>query len=85
MSIETGMAILKIQAEGQSFEVVGRGSSRLTFQDSREMVVRKSMFASDRTIMLNADKAAKDIPRKMMVLLRDPEQRIDAEIELIGP
>ncbi len=78
------MAILRIQAEGQSFEVTGWGSSRLTFQDSKEMVVRKSMFASDRTIMLNADKAAKDIPKEMKTLLRNPNQRIEVEIELVG-
>jgi len=33
--------------------------------------------------MVNADKAAKDIPRVMLVLLRDPEQRIEVEIELV--
>jgi len=83
LSARAERAILRIRAEGQRFEVAGEGSPRLTFQDSKEMVVRKSMFASDRTIMVNADKAAKDIPRVMLVLLRDPEQRIEVEIELV--
>ncbi len=85
MSTKSGMAILRIRVEGLSFEVAGWGSSRLTFQDSKEMVVRKSMFESDRTIMLKADKAAKDIPEEMKTLLRNPNQRIDIEIELVGP
>jgi len=47
------------------------------------MVVRKSRFPSHRTIMVNADKAAKDVPREMLGFLRNPEQRLEIEIELV--
>ena len=83
MSTQLGMAVLRINVAGQSFEVRGQGSPGLTFQDSREMVVRKSAFASHRTIMVNADKAANDIPRQMLGLLRKPDQRLEIEIELV--
>jgi uncharacterized protein len=83
MSTELGRAVLRIRVAGQSFEVHGQGSPGLTFQDSKEMVVRKSKFPSHRTIMVNADKAAKDIPREMLGLLRNPEQLVEIEIELV--
>ena len=83
MSTELGRAVLRIRADGKNFEVHGQGSPSLTFRDSREMVVRKSMFPSHRTIMVRADRAAKDIPREMLGLLRNPEQRLEIEIELV--
>ena len=83
MSTELGRAVLRIRAAGQCFEVHGHGSPSLTFQEPREMVVRKSRFPSHRTIMVNADKAARDIPREMLGLLRNPEQQLEIEIELI--
>ena len=83
LSRDTGRALLKIRADEECFEVVGRGSSGLTFQNAREIVVRKSTFTSDRTLMVDADKAAKDIPRRMVRLLRDPEQLLEIEIRAI--
>src|SRR5215831_1564887 len=56
LSTNRGKAVLRIRAGDLSFEISGHGSSDLTFKDAREMVVRKSRFASDRTIMVNADK-----------------------------
>ena len=83
LSKDNGRAILKIRANEQCFEVVGRGSSGLTFQNAREIVVRKSAFTSDRTLMVSADRAAKDIPRRMVRLLRNPEQLLEIEIRAI--
>lgn len=83
LSTDNGRAAFRIQAGRESFEVVGRGSPSLTFHHSEEMVVRKSSFASDRTLLVDADKAAVDVPRKMVRLLQNPEQLLRIEIRAI--
>jgi uncharacterized protein len=83
LSSDLGRAALQIRADGESFEVKGGGSSNLTFQHPQEMVVRKSAYASDRTLLVNADKAAVDIPRKMVRLMQNPDQLLEIEIRII--
>jgi uncharacterized protein len=80
LSSNLGKATLKITVEGETFVVLGRGSSALTLQHTQEMVFRKSSFASDRTVFVKADKAAMNIPRTMVRLLRNPEQQLEIEI-----
>ena len=53
--------ILKINVNGEVFEVTGRGHPELTYQHSHDIVARKSGFICDRTLMIDADKAACDI------------------------
>ncbi len=83
MSSDLGRAVFQIRAGTESFEVEGGGSSNLTFLHPKEMVVRKSAYASDRTVLVNADKAAVDIPRKMVRLMQDPEQLLEISIRII--
>ncbi len=45
--------------------VVNRG-----FNSEKEIVLRKSSYISDRTLMINADKGSKDVNRKIIALLR---------------
>jgi len=60
-----------IEVGNHSFEFTARGSSELTFEDDHEIVIRKSDYASPRTLAVKADKAACDIPRKMVEMLKD--------------
>jgi uncharacterized protein len=83
LSTDLERAVFRIHAGVASFEVVGSGSSSLSFQHSEEMVVRKSDYASDRTLLVNADKAAVDMPRWMVRLLQNPEQLLKIEILVI--
>ncbi len=83
LSGDRGRAELEIRVGAQSFQVMGRGSEALTFRHPREIVVRKSGFVSDRTLLVSADKAAKDIPRSMVRLLQNPHQKIYLEIRAI--
>jgi hypothetical protein len=39
------------------------------------MVVRKSSYIDDRTLAVNADKAAADLPRKLVEKLQNPKQK----------
>jgi uncharacterized protein len=52
------------------------------FDDGHEIVVRKSEYPSKRTFGIRADKAAKDIDRKLIALLKNPET--EGEVEVIG-
>ncbi len=47
------------------------------FNDAHELVVRKTDFRSGRTLGMHANKAAFDVNRMVIEVLRDPEQRID--------
>ena len=47
------------------------------------MVVRKSAFISDRTLMIHADKSSIDIPRDMVRMLQDPKNIVTVEISAI--
>jgi len=63
--------------------VEGRGDPRLTFSHQTDLVVRKSGFISDRTLMIHTDKSSMDIPRDMVRLLQDPTCRVTVEISAI--
>ncbi len=80
LSSDTARGRLTIKVRDYSFTVLGRGCPGLTFTSSTEIIVRKSGFVSDRTLMIHANKAAIDIPRKMVELLQDPGQTVTVEI-----
>ena len=69
-----------MRVRNESFTVEGRGSSGLTFADPHEIVVRKSGFVSGRTLMVYSDRAAVDIPRRMVKALQDPAEIVTVEI-----
>ncbi|MFQ6073958.1 MAG: DUF371 domain-containing protein [Candidatus Bathyarchaeia archaeon] len=56
--------------------VKAQGSARLTFTHQNDLVVRKSSYACGRTLAVQADKAAKDLSRRLVEKLRKPEQRV---------
>jgi hypothetical protein len=65
-----------------SFEVKAEGDPRLELSHPHDIVIRKSDFISGRTLAVHADAAAKDVPREMVELLKDPETRGRLEIEV---
>ncbi len=65
---------IRIVVSGQEFVFMGKGDARLTLNHPREIVLRKSNFVSDRTLVISATAAAKDIPRPMVDLLRRGER-----------
>ncbi len=80
LSSSTGRGRLRLQVGQFKFTVEGRGDPRLTFSHEADLVVRKSGFISDRTLMIHADKSSMDIPRDMVLLLQDPTNRVSVEI-----
>jgi hypothetical protein len=67
---------LTIQAGHMSESITGFGSAALTMSDPDDMVVRKSTFTSGRTLMISADKAARDLDRSFIEKLKTSEDVI---------
>jgi hypothetical protein len=76
---ESGI-ILELKAAGISEFIEGRGSSRLTLSHSSEIVGRKSTYPSDRTLMIRADKAARDINSDLVHVLKSPDTKLQIRI-----
>jgi hypothetical protein len=66
---------IKIQVADLFEEIRAHGSPKLSLSHQTEMVVRKSDFASDRTLGVHADKAAKDLNRALVEKLKNPKQQ----------
>jgi hypothetical protein len=65
-----------IEVDGLIEQVTAQGSADLDFSNSIDMVIRKSVFTSDRTLAIKADKAAADLPQIFTEKLRDPKQHV---------
>ena len=62
---------------GDAAEVVNAfGSPRLILTHRTDMVVRKSNYICNRTLAIQADKAACDLSRKLAEKLRNPKQKV---------
>ena len=75
---------VKIEAAGFSDEIHAYGSPQLPLTHPQEMVLRKSSFASDRTLGINADKAAKDLNRDLVEKLKNPQQKAKITLTIEG-
>jgi hypothetical protein len=75
---------IRISVGDQTFQVSARGDPRLGLSHPHDMVIRKSDFISDRTLAVRADAAARDLPRSMVRLLKDPKTvgRLELEVGL---
>ncbi len=73
--------IVRIKVGGFVDEVIAHGDLRLILDHEYSMVVRKSTYIDARTLAVRANKAAKDIDRRIVELLRNPETV--AEVELV--
>lgn len=62
--------------------ITGYGHPDLTFSHSSDIVGRKSNFTCGRTLMIRADKAAVDLNREMISLLKNPQQLITSTITI---
>ena len=63
-------ATLTIEAGGVTETVRGRGDPRITLTHPTDIVVRKSLYVDSRTLMVEADKSALDLDRRLVEALR---------------
>ncbi|MEM2925216.1 MAG: DUF371 domain-containing protein [Methanocellales archaeon] len=61
---------IDIYVEELHERIRGRGSEKLSFTDSRSLVVRRSNYSCGRTLMVQADKAAIDLNRALVEKLK---------------
>jgi uncharacterized protein len=80
LSSSSGRGRIALRVGTFEFTVEGRGNPGLTFSHETDLVVRKSGFISDRTLMIYADKSSIDIPREMVRMLQNPNNRVTVEI-----
>ena len=62
---------LELPEYGLKEKIMAFGDSRLSFKHPADIVVRKSSYACGRTLAVRADKAAADLNREFVKLLRD--------------
>lgn len=73
---------LKLETDNFSDKIIGFGSSELTLNHPTDMVCRKSNFTCSRTLMINADKAAKDLNEDLINELKEGSKlKITLKIE----
>lgn len=65
-------------------EIVGRGHPNLTFSHKTDIVIRKSNYVCPRTLMINADKSSKELDRRLVKLLKNRDQKIVLEVEVLS-
>ncbi|MHA1253682.1 MAG: DUF371 domain-containing protein [Candidatus Helarchaeota archaeon] len=66
----------QIEINGHIETIIGQGSPALTFKDKNDIVIRKSNYICDRTIMIKSNKAAIDIDRNLIKLLQNPNAKM---------
>lgn len=71
---------LSIEVGNLTFSVSGNGDPRLTLSHPTDIVARKSSYVCDRTLMINADKAACDLDSSIVRLLQDAKKFVKIEI-----
>jgi hypothetical protein len=57
--------------------VIAFGNPRLILSHPSDIVVRKSDYISNRTLAIQADKAASDLSRKLVEKLKSPAQNVE--------
>ena len=83
VTLETTKIILLMEVAGIKEQVSGTGGNNLTYTDSTSMVARTSSFQCGRTLMVNADKAATDLNREFINLLRKNGAEMNCELRFI--
>ena len=75
---------ITIEADELREVVKAKGSPRLTFTHSTDLVVRKSSYVCSRTLAIEADKAASDFSRKLVEKMKDSDQEITVTLTVEG-
>ena len=66
---------IEIFIGSESFVINGKGDERLTLRNPHDIVIRKSNFVCPRTMSVKCDKASSDVPRKIVRMLQNKDER----------
>ncbi len=78
--IEGGSVEITISAGGMEFRLEAMGDPRLRLTHAKDVVVRRSDFVDDRTLVIRSSAAARDLPREMVRAMRRADEVIVMEI-----
>jgi hypothetical protein len=82
---ENARISLLIEA-GEILDVVNAlGSPKLILTHPTDIVIRKSNYICNRTLAIQADKAAIDLSRKLVEKLKNPEQKVKITLTIKTP
>jgi hypothetical protein len=73
---------ITIEVDNLTEHITAYGSTELNLNNNTDMVIRKSNFTSDRTLAIKADKAANNLPQKIIEKLNNPNQQIKITLTL---
>ena len=79
---EGSRVAVKVVVGPEIFVLMAAGDPRLELSHPHDIVIRRSMFLSDRTMAVRASAAAKDIPRSLIARLKSPGAVGTLEIEV---
>ncbi|XRO76291.1 DUF371 domain-containing protein [Methanocaldococcus sp. 10A] len=68
--------IVEIEVEGIKDTIIGEGHKDLILNHPTDIVIRKSNYICPRTLMINANKSAKDINREIVKKLKEGKELI---------
>lgn len=74
---------ITIEVGGLEDSIVAYGSPALKLTHPEDMVIRKSDFIDDRTLVILADKSASEIKRELVEILKDPKTEVKISLEAI--
>jgi len=72
--------VILLAADGRRDVVIARGDPKLILEDERRIIVRRSTYIDSATIAIEANKAARDIDRKLVELLKSSETELVVEL-----
>jgi hypothetical protein len=76
---------LTLSVGEDSVTINGRGHPDLSCEHAYDIVTRTSSYICPRTLMIQADKASKDIPRSFVKLLSKPDSFIQINVTVKTP
>ena len=71
-----------LEIEGFKDKIEGYGHPELTHLDKNSMVIRKSEFKCDRTLMIKANKASHQLNRDLINQLKEPNSKMRVTISV---
>ncbi len=77
--------LVRVRLTAGSFteEFTGQGHPDLPLTHPMDIVFRKSTFACSRTALINCTKAARDLDRRLVSLLKNPAQSFTITLEVL--
>ncbi len=84
LRVEGSRISLFIRAGELEEVALGRGHPKLSPQNPTSMVFRKSAYLCDRTVMIQADKAARSLSHDLVDLLRLEETAVELILEVVA-